>query len=300
MTASLLTPPDVHPTRATRPAERSDRSTSRPTQTAAVSVIIPCYNSEATIGRAVRSVAEQTWRPEEVIVVDDCSGAATVARLAELQDEYGSDWLRVVRLPENGGPSTARNKGWDLAEQPYIAFLDADDSWHPHKVEIQYGWMEAHPDVAMTGHDTAVLDRTPVSDGVPVRGNRPLVKRVGKWEQLIANRFSTPTIMLRAWLPYRFESEKKHSEDNLLWSSVVLDGRPVVKLDAQLAYLYKPRYGASGLSGDLPSMFRGQLDSCRRLWKTERISLLQAALLHAWLTAKYVRRVAIVKLRGSR
>ena len=140
-----------------------------------VSVIVPCYCCAATIETAIESVARQTARPAEVILVDDASGDDTVAALRRLHHRHGADWMKVIRQEQNGGPSVARNAGWAMATQPYLAFLDADDSWHPRKVELQYGWMAAHPEVALTGHSVAVSRlnaRKPEVLDTPFR-NRP-------------------------------------------------------------------------------------------------------------------------------
>ncbi|QTN30415.1 glycosyltransferase family 2 protein [Rhodoferax sp. AJA081-3] len=119
--------------------------------TAPVSVVVPCYRCAATIARAVSSVAAQTLRPAEMILVDDASGDATLQQLHTLQAQHGP-LIRVVALAANAGAASARNAGWNLATQPYIAFLDADDTWHPQKLEIQYRYMQQHPEVALSGH----------------------------------------------------------------------------------------------------------------------------------------------------
>src|SRR5438309_8195778 len=112
-------------------------------RTAPVSVIIPCYRCAATIERAMLSVAEQSVRPAEAILIDDASGDNTFAVMEKIRNKYG-DWIRIVALPMNQGAAAARNAGWHAATQPYIAFLDADDAWHPRKIEIQYGYMQQH------------------------------------------------------------------------------------------------------------------------------------------------------------
>jgi glycosyltransferase involved in cell wall biosynthesis len=105
------------------------------TDLASVSVIIPCYNCAGTIHRALASVASQSLRPAEVILVDDHSTDDTLQSLYRLQDRYGREWIRIIEQPVNGGPGTARNMGWNAATQTYIAFLDSDDTWHPKKIE---------------------------------------------------------------------------------------------------------------------------------------------------------------------
>ena len=111
-----------------------------------VSAIIPAYNSEDTIERALTSVYAQTY-PNiiDVIVVDDGSSDGT----AEVVKAKFPDVRYVYQ--ENAGPGRARNHGASLARGDYIAFLDADDAWLPEKTKIQVGFMRAHPGLSMLG-----------------------------------------------------------------------------------------------------------------------------------------------------
>ncbi len=101
-----------------------------------VSVIIPAYNSASTIIRALQSVVAQTLAPLEIIVVDDAS-TDTTRDLVTTFASSSSFPVRVLTQTTNSGPSAARNAGWDTAVGDYIAFLDADDQWHPRKIELQ-------------------------------------------------------------------------------------------------------------------------------------------------------------------
>ncbi len=112
---------------------------------AAVSVVIPCYRCGATIARAVASVLAQTLPVAEIILVDDASGDDTLAALEDIRRGHGDAAVRVLAAPANVGAGEARNLGWNAASQPWVAFLDADDAWHPRKIEIQYGWLLQHP-----------------------------------------------------------------------------------------------------------------------------------------------------------
>lgn len=96
-----------------------------------VSVIIPTYNYARYLGEAIDSALGQTLAPLEVIVVDDGSTDDT----PELLAAYG-DRIRVLRQ-KNAGVAVARNSGIAAARGEYVAFLDADDTWLPRKLELQ-------------------------------------------------------------------------------------------------------------------------------------------------------------------
>ncbi len=97
-----------------------------------ISVVIPLFNKEDTIGRTVQSVLKQSRLPDELILVDDGSFDNSVD-LAEraLVDAGDRVRCRVIRQ-ENAGVSVARNLGASEARSSYIAFLDADDEWLPN------------------------------------------------------------------------------------------------------------------------------------------------------------------------
>jgi len=102
----------------------------------AVSVIIPAYNAEAFLARAIRSVEAQTFRDFEILVIDDGStdGTADVAR--------GFSSVRYV-LGSHGGEAAARNRGLEEARSELVAFVDADDEWLPEKLARQVAFMES-------------------------------------------------------------------------------------------------------------------------------------------------------------
>ncbi len=101
-----------------------------------VSVVIIAYNERHNIGRAIRSVQCQTYKDIEIVVVDDCSvdGTAAVVERIAAKDS------RIVlhRLPHNHGMQHARIIGTHIASSPYIAFLDADDTFQPEAIASLY------------------------------------------------------------------------------------------------------------------------------------------------------------------
>lgn len=107
-----------------------------------ISVIIPTYNREKSIARAVRSILAQTYRNYEVLIVDDGSTDST----RKIVESFGDDRIRYIYLEENSGVSHARNVGIQMAECDYIAFLDSDDEWLPEKLEKQMEMMRQMPE----------------------------------------------------------------------------------------------------------------------------------------------------------
>jgi glycosyltransferase involved in cell wall biosynthesis len=261
-----------------------------------VSVVVPCYRCAATLERAVESVAAQTLRPAELILVDDASSDATGPLLQALQARHGT-WVKLVTLPANAGAASARNAGWQVATQVYIAFLDSDDAWHPRKIEIQLAYMQTHPDVALCGHLCRQL--TPAASDVPwwpVGDQAPQAHAVTLTGLLLRHAFVTPSVMLRRDIAVRFATGVRHMEDHRLWLDIVGAPLPAVKLMAELVAVYKPVYGASGLSADMWRMEKAELANYRHVQGVGKISRLQLMLLQAYSLAKYARRLTIVFL----
>ncbi len=261
---------------------------------ALVSVVIPCYRSAGTIRRAVESVYRQTLRPGEVILIDDASPDSTNQVLEELKASYPDNWIKIIRLAENCGPSCARNTGWDVAQYPYIAFLDSDDSWHPGKIEKQYSWMITRPEVALTGHDCKVISTANPPD---FRVDGSSVNRIGKYALLLSNRFATSSVMLRRDIPFRFVTGQYYAEDYILWCRILLAGLPVYKFRCSLAYSYKPAFGNGGLSANLWRMEVCELKNYVALYRDGSYSFPLLVILLSFSWMKHLRRFMLTQIR---
>ena len=105
-----------------------------------VSVVIPVLNGARFLAEAIQSVLDQTYRPLEVVVVDDGSTDDSVAIARSFPTVF------LIEQP-HAGPGAARNRGIADSEGEFLAFLDADDLMPPDKLELQVGYLNEHPTV---------------------------------------------------------------------------------------------------------------------------------------------------------
>jgi glycosyltransferase involved in cell wall biosynthesis len=258
-----------------------------------VSVVIPCYRCADSIQRAIDSIIAQTVKPTEVILVDDSSEDGTLDTLREIARK-NENWIRVIALKRNAGPGSARNAGWAIATQSFVAFLDADDAWHIKKIEWQLGFMEAHPNASVCVHRHREIGGplSPLNWPLPIGGS----KRLTKPRILLKNSYITPSIMVRSGLSIRFRSDQRYMEDQYFLYEVVCDGHRIDELKLELAAIYKPAFGAAGLSANLWAMERGELGNYRRLLQTGRLGLINTCLLMLVSLIKFARRLFQVKV----
>jgi glycosyltransferase involved in cell wall biosynthesis len=123
-----------------------------------VSIVMPTFNRADTIGRAIDSVRAQTFADWELIIVDDGSTDGTAAAVS------GIDPRIKLQRQENQGCYVARNAGMHNSSGRYITFLDSDDEWLPHFLELTVGFLKASPSDQMVM--TEFLEKTGVGAGV--------------------------------------------------------------------------------------------------------------------------------------
>ena len=107
-----------------------------------ISVVIPAYNAQEHLGKAVSSVLDQQLPPTEIIIVNDGSEDNT----SELAHSFEHPTVKVIDQ-SNAGPGAARNAGIQVATGHWIAFLDADDQWQPDFLSHATDSLTAHPDI---------------------------------------------------------------------------------------------------------------------------------------------------------
>jgi glycosyltransferase involved in cell wall biosynthesis len=236
--------------------------------------------------------------PKEIILIDDFSddGELTLRALSEIRNSNPQTHIIIVPLEKNDGPGTARNIGWSYASQPYIAFLDADDSWHPKKIEIQYGWMKLNPTIAFSFHRSKqIKSNEKVSFDLPEFCAKPRALKF----LLRSNFVPTRTVMLKTSLSLRFYPGKRYAEDYLLWLRIAYTEGDLWLIDSVLSYSYKSDFGEGGLNQMLYKSYLGVLDTYKKILRDSMISRLTYCLLVTYASMKFIRRILLVYFRGS-
>ncbi|MDO4188674.1 MAG: glycosyltransferase [Lachnospiraceae bacterium] len=114
-----------------------------------LSVIIPNYNKVQYLNKCIESVINQTLKPDEIIIVDDCSTDGSQILISGLKEKY--DIIKSIYLDENAGVSNARNVGLNEASSEYVSFLDSDDYYYAnYKLEKEMALIKEYD---MKGQD---------------------------------------------------------------------------------------------------------------------------------------------------
>lgn len=215
-----------------------------------VSVVIPTYNCAPLAQEAVASALAQTVPPFEVLVIDDGSTDDTRSQMTQ----FGTS-VRYVWKP-NGGVSSARNQGLAEAEGDLIAFLDADDVWHPDKLRRQIDVLRERPALGMVG--TGIV-RWP--GAFAEVGSRPTALREVPLDALvIRNHFVTSSVVVRrevARAAGEFDRNLSGPEDYDFWVRVAQR--------APAANLLLPLTGYRDVGGSLSKQAARMEDGMRRI-----------------------------------
>lgn len=194
-----------------------------------VSVVIPFHNEVELACRALKSALAQSHTKLDVLLIDDGSSESD-APLREVA--AADDRVRMVRRP-NGGASSARNVGMELAKGEYIAFLDRDDYFLPQKIEVQLRQMQ---------EQGSLVSHTSYAATHPARGLGPATVHSGRisgnlFPKLIGDcTIATPTVMLHRALVaagFQFQENVKVGEDTILWCELARE-HPILGIDQAL------------------------------------------------------------------
>lgn len=204
-----------------------------------VSIVMPAYNSEKTIGSAIESVIAQSYKFWELIIVNDCSKDSTIDIIQKYQEI--DERIVVVNLSQNGGVVNARNKAIESSKGEYIAFLDSDDLWLPSKLEKQVSFMETNNYVfSYTGY--GIMDK--LGNLTNKKINIPLSTTFNSL--LKGSNIGCLTVMIDRRKVGNIKMPKVHHEDYATWLSILKNGSIAYGIPEVLAYYRKDTESLSG------------------------------------------------------
>jgi len=260
-----------------------------------ISVIIPMYNSKDTIKSAIESVLNQTYKkPIELIIVNDGSKDGCEKIVEEMIANNQTN--RTIKLinKENGGVSSARNRGIKEASESWIALLDSDDIWITEKLQKQVHEIEKNPNIKFIGtnRNNELYPFFKKADNDIYTLNAKEI--IAKWHPHTSTALIKKDILLKVNL---YDETRTHAEDGDLWLRIA-QFCDLYVLNEDLVYTGggKRSFGESGLSANLPKMYQGEILALRSARQRDQLGLLDYYLFYGWLTLKYFRRKVIVRL----
>jgi glycosyltransferase involved in cell wall biosynthesis len=223
------------------------------------SVVIPLYNKRPHILRSVNSVLGQEFKDFELIVVDDGSTDGSVNELLNINDKR----LKIISK-ENGGVSSARNRGIEESIGEYIAFLDADDEWEKDFLSTIISLIHRFPNAGI--YTTAYKNKTEEQDlevidfgfvnfeGI-IQNYFNLIAQSGRSVNNSSNSVIKKDLLNSSKL---FDEQMRHYEDHLVWYTIALK-YPVVYSSKVGANIYKDAQNRSSAFGGLQAMVSSAL-----------------------------------------
>ena len=181
-----------------------------------VSVIIPVYNAERYVAKAINSILAQDYPEKEIIIVDDCSTDSSATIIHEYVNKY--DFIFYYKMPQNCGVAKARNKAMEIAHGRFIAFLDSDDIWQEGKLTKQLKLFKFHIGTPLTYTALSYIDE----DDIYLKEKIDVKERISYSFLLKNTMIATSTVIIdRKYVPEIIMPNRKSAEDYSLWLSIL-------------------------------------------------------------------------------
>lgn len=261
----------------------------------AISVVIPAYNASDTVITALESVMHQSEHSLicEIIVINDGSTDMTLEVLSFYAKNHRLKIPVKIINQVNLGVSAARNAGILSAKGNWIALLDADDQWHPQKIEKSMAAILQYPFIETLGTNRQGFMRT---QGKAIGSG---VFKLGLFDELVRPWPTTSSLMIRKSMfdsVGLFDEARTHAEDVDLLLRIAAKSGVHYLYESLLIFSEKGSYGVSGLSKNLKKMHEGCVLNIKAVHARGDIGFVSAYLFMAWEFIKYVRRIITVRL----
>lgn len=248
-----------------------------------ISIVTPVYNAAAFIRQTMEMVRVQDYTDWELILVDDCSKDNSCEIIEEYLKEKPDERIRLIKKEKNEGAALTRNRGIKEAKGRYIAFLDADDVWLPHKLQTQMEFMnKTESGFVFASYEFG--DEEAVGTGKVVHVPESLTYKKALSRTVI---FTTTVLLDTEKIPRELiYMPNVPSEDSATWWQILREGYVAKGIDEVLAIYRRP---AKSLSSN-------KLKAIQRIWylyrEVEKLSLFASLIAFTgWAYRATVRRL---------
>lgn len=197
-----------------------------------ISIVMPVYNSETFVHKAIDSVLNQTYENWELIVVDDGSQDQSVEAIMSYVNQ--DNRIQLLKNEKNSGIAITRNNAINSSRGKYIAFLDSDDMWYPEKLEYQTAIMESkHLDFSCTSYDI-------VDEQGKIIDDRLVKEGVKTYSDLLKTNFiGCLTVMIKRELLVKYPMPNVKHEDYASWLNILKNHYSVFAIPKKLSIYTK-------------------------------------------------------------
>ncbi len=263
-----------------------------------VSVIIPMYNSERTIERALNSVISQTYQDNiEIIVINDGSKDNSLKIVEEYKVSLKNENIDMIIInKENGGVSSARNQGLKKAKGKYIALLDSDDEWYDKKLEVQIDLLKENKGIDLLG---TTLNGKVFKQFFFKKFTK--ITQISVLDLIFKNFFQPSTVIFKKDILLTiglFPENQKYAEEGNFFLKASNNFNCFLINECYLNFGDGKRgFGESGLSSNLKEMQKGELKNLKFALESKYISLFIYIVAYIYSQLKYFRRIVLTKAR---
>lgn len=260
-----------------------------------ISVVVPYFNNFDTIENCLKSIFDQEcssdFQIREIILIDDGSEVPFPGYTHESETKIEFKALRK----ENGGAASARNLGiLHTKDADFIAFLDADDAWLPHKTQVMMS--------AMLSNNATIAGSLSQAHKFHTAGNNQDIITISYWEQLKTNRFLTSTTIVDVrkiqLSDLYFPEDCWYAEEGDTFLRLIYGNVGIMINQVLIDYSSgKAAFGESGATAKLWRMQIGELRNYFRALKRGHLNILLYMLLIVFSFLKFLRRVVLTKIK---
>jgi len=255
-----------------------------------VSIIIPMYNSDKTILRVLDSVSMQsTTENLQIIVINDGSSDDSQSVVQHYIDSVtcpNRDFLLINQ--SNRGVASARNVGMKASTGKYITFLDADDYFHPQKLELLLLLFNKNPNIDVVGHSFLININKFQTMDINNEIKQASLRKVEFCNILFKNFSTTPSVMFKNNVDILFDESMTHTEDHDFFLRLSYGGNNMYFLDCALTSLGREVMSVGGLSANRVKMRLGEIKMYINLLRLNKNFILFVPFLVSFSMMKHV------------